>query len=136
MDKYRHANLVLSKFSHEYVHLLNDLPIRPSEMGVVNIIVHYEEKLTPLAIAKILSVSKTMVAMHVASLEREGYIKKEPSIGDKRSFFVLPTEKAKKLSAQVEERQYEKMIRLENAMGNDMFEALVTLVDWAQKTIF
>ena len=47
MDKYLHANVVLSKFSRDFIHLKNDLPIRPSEMGVLNVLVKKQEKLTP-----------------------------------------------------------------------------------------
>ena len=38
MDKYFHANAVPSIFSKSYMELKKDLPIRPSEMGVLNII--------------------------------------------------------------------------------------------------
>lgn len=38
MDKYLNANIVFSKFSRNYMALKKDLPIRPSEMGVLNII--------------------------------------------------------------------------------------------------
>ena len=84
MDKYLHANIVLSKFSRDYIDLKNDLPIRPSEMGVVNVLVKRDGKLTPLAIADILGVSKTMVATHIATLEKQGYIVKQASQTDKR----------------------------------------------------
>ena len=135
MDKYLHANVVLSKFSRDFIHLKNDLPIRPSEMGVLNLLVKKQDKLTPLAIADVLGVSKTMVATHISALEKQGYITKELSQVDKRSFFVLPTEKAKMLVAQTEQKTNDQIKQLEQTMGADMFEAFVTLADWAQKTI-
>ena len=135
MDKYLHANVVLSKFSRDFIHLKNDLPIRPSEMSVVNILVKKQEKLTPLAIADILGVSKTMIATHISALEKQGYITKEASQVDKRSFFVLPTNKAKTLVEQTDKKAYGQLKNLEQTMGADMFDALVTLTDWAQKTI-
>ncbi|MBE5748914.1 MAG: MarR family transcriptional regulator [Clostridiales bacterium] len=135
MDKYLHANIVLSKFSRDYIDLKNDLPIRPSEMGVLNLLVKREGKYTPLAIADMLGVSKTMVAAHIAALEKGEYISKQPSETDKRSFFVLPTEKAKRLVAEVDNRLDSQLKFLEQTMGADMFDALITLVDWAQKTI-
>ena len=135
MDKYMHANIVLSKFSRDYIDLKNDLPIRPSEMGVLNLLVKREGKYTPLAIADMLGVSKTMVAAHIAALEKGEYISKQPSETDKRSFFVLPTEKAKRLVAEVDNRLDSQLKFLEQTMGADMFDALITLVDWAQKTI-
>ncbi|MBR2029788.1 MAG: MarR family transcriptional regulator [Clostridia bacterium] len=135
MDKYLHANIVLSKFSRDYIDLKNDLPIRPSEMGVLNLLVKREGKYTPLAIADMLGVSKTMVAAHIAVLEKGEYITKQPSETDKRSFFVLPTEKAKRLVAEVDNRLDSQLKFLEQTMGADMFDALITLADWAQKTI-
>ena len=135
MDKYLHANVVLSKFSRDFIHLKNDLPIRPSEMSVVNILVKRQDKLTPLAIADILGVSKTMIAAHISALEKQGYITKETSQVDKRSFFVLPTQKAKILVEQTDKKSYGQLKLLEQTMGADMFDALVTLTDWAQKTI-
>ena len=135
MDKYLHANIVLSKFSRDFIQLKNDLPIRPSEMSVVSVIVKKQDKLTPLAIADILGVSKTMVATHISALEKQGYITKEGSQVDKRSFFVLPTQKAKKLVEQTEQKTYKQLKYLEQTMGDEMFDALVTLTDWAQKTI-
>ena len=135
MDKYLHANIVLSKFSRDYIDLKNNLPIRPSEMGVLNLLVKREGKYTPLAIADMLGVSKTMVAAHIAVLEKGEYIVKQPSETDKRSFFVLPTEKAKCLVQEVDERLDSQLRFLEKTMGADMFDALITLADWAQKTI-
>ena len=135
MDKYLHANIVLSKFSRDYIDLKNNLPIRPSEMGVLNLLVKREAKYTPLAIADMLGVSKTMVAAHIAVLEKGEYIVKQPSETDKRSFFVLPTEKAKRLVQEVDERLDSQLRFLEKTMGADMFDALITLADWAQKTI-
>lgn len=135
MDKYLHANIVLSKFSRDYIDLKNNLPIRPSEMGVLNLLVKREGKYTPLAIADMLGVSKTMVAAHIAVLEKGEYIAKQPSETDKRSFFVLPTEKAKRLVQEVDERLDSQLRFLEKTMGADMFDALITLADWAQKTI-
>ena len=135
MDKYLHANIVLSKFSRDYIDLKNDLPIRPSEMGVLNLLVKRDGKYTPLAIADMLGVSKTMVAAHIAVLEKGEYITKQPSETDKRGFFVLPTEKAKRLVDEVDKRLDSQLKFLEQTMGADMFDAFITLADWAQKTI-
>ena len=104
-------------------------------MGVVTVLVKRQDKLTPLAIAGILGVSKTMVATHIATLEKQGYIVKEVSQTDKRSFFVLPTDKAKQLVAMVDNRTDDQLKHLEQTMGAEMFDAFITLADWAQKTI-
>ena len=48
MDKYFTANAVLSIFAKSYMELKKDLPIRPSEMGVLNIITQIPGPHTPL----------------------------------------------------------------------------------------
>ena len=135
MDKYLHANVVLSKFSRDFIDLKNNYPIRPSEMGMLTVLVKRQDKLTPLMIAELLGVSKTMIATHISALEKQGYITKESSPVDKRSFFVLPTDKAKLLVEQADQKMDMQLKQLEQTMGADMFDALVTLTDWAQKTI-
>lgn len=44
MDKYVEADRVFSMFCKNYKELKKDLPIRPSEMGVLNIIVQRERE--------------------------------------------------------------------------------------------
>ena len=76
MDKYTMANMIFAKFSRDYMTLKKNLPIRPSEMGVLNIITKREGLFTPLMIADLLGVSKPMVTTPVFALE-----KKDMSIG-------------------------------------------------------
>lgn len=76
MDKYVETNAVLSKFCKGYMDLKKDLPIRPSEMAVLNIIVQREGKFTPLMIAELLEVLKPMITAHISVLEKKEYIKK------------------------------------------------------------
>ena len=92
MDKYFNANAIFSIFSRDYMELKKDLPIRPSEMGVLNIITKRKEKFTPVMVADLLGVSKPMIANHISVLEKKDYVYKEFSLDDKRSFFILPTD--------------------------------------------
>lgn len=132
MDKYLGANIIFSKFSRDYIELKKDLPIRPSEMGVLNIITQREGQFTPLMIAELLGVSKSMIAAHISALEKKGYIYKESSPSDKRSFYIMPTEKAKALSRQTVENLNEKLVALENQLGAQKFDLLVDLMREAQ----
>ena len=50
-----------------------------------------------MMIAELLEVSKPMITAHITALEKKGYIFKQYSKDDKRSFFVMPTDKAKEL---------------------------------------
>lgn len=133
MDKYLNANIVFSKFCTKYLNLKKDLPIRPSEMGVLNIIVKRDGLFTPIMIAELLEVTKPMVANHIAILEKKGYIIKDYSKKDKRSFFVIPTEKAYSLVQDAEAKLNKKLKNLEEKLGNDKFDELIDLLKNAKE---
>lgn len=126
------ANVVFSKFSRDYMGLKKDLPIRPSEMGVLNIISHRDENFTPLMLAEMIGVSKPMITAHVQSLLKKGYIRKETSGADKRSFFVRLTEKGKALADEFEEKQSEYLKMIEARLGKENFDELIRLIGEAQ----
>ena len=132
MEKYLKANIVLSKFSRDYMALKKDLPIRPSEMGVLNIITKRDGLFTPVMIAELLEVTKPMVASHISVLEEKEYITKSYSEIDKRSFYVIPTDKAKKLVEETEAKLNEKLINLEKKIGSKRFDELISTLEEAK----
>ena len=131
MDNYFIANAVLSVFSKNYMDLKKGLPIRPSEMGVLNIISETEGSHTPVMLAELLRVSKPMITAHITSLENKGYIIKSPSSQDKRAYYILPTEKAKVLVEKAKADLKGKLDILKNGLGQDDFNALVALAEKA-----
>ncbi|MDE6241985.1 MAG: MarR family transcriptional regulator [Anaeroplasmataceae bacterium] len=133
MDKYFVANAVLSVFSKNYMDLKKGLPIRPSEMGVLNIISETEGPHTPVILAEMLKVSKPMITAHIISLENKGYITKNPSPQDKRAYYILPTEKAKALVKKAKADLTHKLDWLIDGLGQDDFNALVALAEKANK---
>ena len=135
MSKEMKANIVFSKFARDFNELKRYLPIRPSEMTLLNIVTRGNRSLTPLALAEIMAVSKPMIAALIQSLEKKEYIYKEPSPDDKRSFFVRPTDKAKELCIKYEEKQTERLIEIEEKLGEEDFAQLVDLMDKAQRII-
>lgn len=128
MDKYAEANAILSKFSKNYMELKKDLPIRPSEMAVLNIIVQREGRYTPLMIAELLEVSKPMITAHISVLEKKKYITKEPSKDDKRSFYIFPTEKAIELVSVAGEKTENHLKYIKNELGIDDYKKLLSLL--------
>lgn len=128
MNKYFMANAALSMFSKNYMGLKKGLPIRPSEMGVLNIITQTQGPHTPVLLAGLLNVSKPMITAHLAALSEKGYIKKERSPEDKRVFFVLPTEKGSALVKDAKADLDRQLGQLEQEMGPDEFNDLVELV--------
>ena len=135
MDKYLRANIAFSKFSRDNRELKRYLPIRPSEMGALNIIIRHEGDITPLAIAERLGVSKPMIAAHLQSLEEKGYIYKEASQCDKRSFYVRPTPAGRELAQEFETKQREYMKQVEQQLGEGEFDELVRLLEAAQRIL-
>lgn len=129
MDKYMDANIVFSKFSRNYMELKKDLPIRPSEMAVLNIITQRGGSFTPLMIAELLGVSKPMIAAHIQVLLKKGYIYKEALPEDKRSFYVLPTEKALTLADKFNMKQAEHLKEIESEIGEADFNELIRLLN-------
>lgn len=128
MDKYINANAVISKFCNRYTELKKDLPIRPSEMGVLNIIVQREGLFTPVMIAELLEVSKPMITAHITVLEKKGYIFKEYSKEDKRSFYVMPTDKAKELVKVTADKMNAHLQQIEAFLGEEKFEELLSIM--------
>lgn len=135
MDKYASANVILSKFCKGYMDLKKALPIRPSEMGVLNIIVQREGPFTPVMIAELLDVSKPMITAHITALEKKGYIKKEYSKEDKRSFYVTPTDKAKELVKTTAEKMSRYLHQIESSLGEEAFETLLSILSDTNKIL-
>ncbi|MDE7141146.1 MAG: MarR family transcriptional regulator, partial [Treponemataceae bacterium] len=81
--------------------LKKGLPVRPSEMGVLNIISETAGPHTPVMLAEMLKVSKPMITAHITSLEKNGYIIKSPSPQDKRALPHTADRKGENPSANV-----------------------------------
>lgn len=135
MEKYVAANAVLSLFSRNYMELKKCLPIRPSEMGVLNIITETPGPHTSVMLAQMLGVSKPMITAHLTSLTEKGYITREQSPVDKRAYHVLPTPKAVKLveTAKIDlNRHMEELVRV---MGQEKFDLLISLAQEANEIL-
>ena len=133
MDYFVSANVEFSVFSRRYLDYKKELPIRPSEMGVLHIISNSSEPHTSVMIAERMGVSKPMITAHLRVLLKKGYVVKQPVPEDGRAFYVLPTEKAHQLlecSQKMMERQLENM---RQELGEEDFSALVRLVGRANK---
>lgn len=128
MHSFLTANAELSKFSRNYMQLKKNLPIRPSEMGVLNIIVQMEGLHTSVVLAEMLGVSKPMITAHITALMKAGYVTKTPSPEDGRAAYILPTDKARGLVAAVQKETDDQLQHMKNALGPNDFDTLVTLI--------
>lgn len=108
--------------------LKKDLPIRPSEMGVLNIIVKRQGQFTPLQLSSLLEVSKPMVTAYISVLEKKGYIRKDYLQEDKRSYYVIPTAKGIELVKNTTAQINEQLSNLEHSLGRKKFETMLDLM--------
>lgn len=128
MDKFLEANIVFSMFCKHYTDMKKNLPIRPSEMGVLNIITQREGKFTPLMIAELLDVSKPMITAHITSLENKGYVFKEHLKEDKRSFYIMPTASGRALVETTSKEMKQNLQIIEDSLGKEDFQRLLDLL--------
>lgn len=135
MNKYFEANAVLSIFSKNYMELKKGLPIRPSEMGVLNIISETPGPHTPVMLAELLGVSKPMITAHLTSLTNKGFIMKKPSNEDKRAYYILPTEKGLELVESAKVDMNKNLEALINGMGREKFAEFVRLAQQANEIL-
>lgn len=135
MNEYITVNAVLSIFSKQYMDLKKGLPIRPSEMGVLNIIAETPGPHTPVMLAKCLGVSKPMITAHLTSLMNKGYITKQPSLEDRRGYYILLTEKGKVLVESAKADLNQQLECLKDGMGQENFETLVLLAQKANSIL-
>ncbi len=135
MDKYFKANAVLSIFTKNYMELKKGLPIRPSEMGVLNIVAETQGPHTSVMLAELLGVSKPMITAHLTSLSEKGYITKEQSPEDRRVYFVRLTDKAWELVEDAKTDLNQQLELLMNGLGEDKFDELVALAQEANRIL-
>lgn len=131
MDPYVYANAVFSRFGRNYMALKRNLPIRPSEMAVLNILAAIPGPHTPAMLAERLGVSKPMITAHLTVLSKKGYITREPCREDKRAYFVLLTAKAEELVASARAEADGHIDDLLSALGKEHFHTLVALMERA-----
>ena len=127
MDRYFAANAALSLLAKNYMELKKGLPIRPSEMGVLNILVQTPGPHTPVMLAQMLGVSKPMITAHLTALAEKGYITRQRSARDKRAYDILPTQKAAALVETARSSMCAQLDQLMDGMGQEEFDTLVRL---------
>lgn len=135
MDQYFIANAAFSKFSKNYMDLKKGLPIRPSEMGVLNILAATPGPHTSVLLAELLGVSKPMITAYLTALSEKGYITKEQSPEDRRVYHVLPTQKALALVEDARADTNAQLAELVSALGQEDFDLLVRLTQKANRTL-
>ena len=76
-----------------------------------------------------------MITAHITSLESKGYITKEPSMQDKRAYYIRPTNKAPELVECAKADLDHQLDRLICSMGQEAFDTFVSLADIANRIL-
>lgn len=131
MDDLIRASELVSLFCRMNTNTKRELPIRSSEMGMLIYLVKTEEEKTPIGVARFFRFTKSMATNMVTSLSSNGYIEKKQSETDKRSFLLIPTDKAIQLVEDTYEEYFKMMSVLKNKMGEEKFNKLLVLLETA-----
>ena len=108
-----------------------DIPIRPSQMGVLIFIQREETSVTPLMISDFFKMSKPSVSSILTALAKQDYIMKEPSPIDGRSYTVKTTLSGEKLVKTTFKEYLKSVEYLHRRMGKSEFNQLISLIDTA-----
>lgn len=119
----------VSMFCRLNINIKKDLPIRSSEMGLLILICKSDKDVTPVLAADFFKVKKPMITAMVSNLLKQGYIEKIPSLEDKRSFSLNPTQKARQLVDDTYSEYMKTMELLRHKLGIKDFGKLMTLLE-------
>jgi len=126
---------VMGMFCRLYMNSKGDLPIRPSEMGVLIYTQKQIHSVTPLMVSQFFNISKPSVSSTVKSLAKQGYLTKEISTVDKRSYILVITDKGKNLVESTFIEYFKSIELLKGKMGEKKFKQLNELMEIANSIL-
>lgn len=135
MDRMIQISEQISLFCRLQMNAKRKLPIRSSEMGMLIYLVKTDGKKTPNAAAKFFNITKAMATNTVTSLLNNGYIVKKQSDIDKRSYLLIPTDKAIDLVNDTYTDYFKMISMLESKMGENKFYELIQLLETANNIL-
>ncbi len=121
----------IGMFCRLHMNTKRNLPIRPSEMGVLIFTQKQSTAVTPLMISQFFKITKPSVTALVTSLVKDGYLTKELSDADKRSYALRITEKGNDLVDSTFVEYYKSIEILKDHMGEEKFAKFIELVELA-----
>ena len=125
----------IALFCQAYMRLRPLLPIRHSEMAVLDILCVTPGPHTPVSLADALRVSRPMVAAHLNALQTAGLITRVSSPEDGRSVYILPTKGGKKLYTEYLRANQRVVAELSQKMGTKKFDTMVKLIAQANEIL-
>lgn len=118
-------------FCRLHMNTKRDIPIRPSEMGVLIFTHKQNMPVTPLMISNFFKIAKPSVTSMINALMKKDYLYKEPSTTDGRSYIVSVTDKGRQLVVSTFDEYFKTMELLKNRMGSIEFSLLIKLIQKA-----
>lgn len=112
-----------------------DIPVRPSEMGVLIYIFTERHSVTPLMISKFFRISKPSVTSIVNVLIKNEYLIKVPSAKDGRSYVVEVTNKGKELVEATYNEYYKTMELLKKKLGDKEYHLFIEMLQMANNIL-
>lgn len=122
-------------FCRMHMNTKRDIPIRPSEMGVLIFVQKQETPVTPLQISNFFKIAKPSVTAMVNALIRQQYLLKTPSATDGRSYTVSITDKGNELVATTFDEYIRSMELLKKGMGNEKFGEFIEYIQMANRIL-
>ncbi len=135
MQDYINAAEQISLFCRININTKKELPIRSSEMGLLIYLVKSDGEKTPMGAARFFKVTKAMATNMVTALVKQGYLTKEQSDTDKRSFILIPSEKAIALVEATYTEYFKTMALLKDKMGTNDFNSLISMLEKANNIL-
>jgi len=112
-----------------------DIPIRPSEMGLLIYVKKQDIPVTPLMISNFFKIAKPSVTSMVNSLIKKDYLIKTQSATDGRSYTISATDKASDLVESTYREYFRTMELLKKRMGSKEFGLFIELIQKANSIL-
>lgn len=112
-----------------------DLPVRPSQFAVLDIMCSVPGMLTPVELSRRLGVSKAMISMHLSALVDMGLVMRVQSPEDGRSVVVMPSRLGRDLFDRVVRASNKRIEILSKKMGKGQFDELLRLIGVANQIL-
>lgn len=126
---------IVSMFCRLNINIKKDLPIRSSEMGLLILIHRSDHPVTPVFAADFFKVKKPMITSMVSNMLKQGYVEKNPSFEDKRSYSLKLTDKARRLVDDTYSEYMKTMELLRSKLGDLEFGNLITLLEKSNEVL-
>lgn len=112
-----------------------DIPVRSSEMGVLIFIQKQDMPVTPMNISQFFKITKPSVTSMVNALVKMGYLLKEQSEADKRSYVLKVTDKGNELVESTFTDYYKSIELLRDNMGEHTFNQFIESMQLANSIL-